>query len=95
MSAPPPNKPTDQAPTESPHRPGSDVPFYLILGVIGGVYVVLLLGMLLADVAYMVSSDSANVVALPAALEWARPAFRPVLPILALPQGADSPVSNA
>ena len=66
-----------------PHRPGSDVPFYLMLTVVGGTYVVLLVGMLLADVVYMVSSDSADVMPLPASLEWARPVARPVLPILA------------
>lgn len=35
-----------------PHRVPSDVPFYVILGVIGGTYVVLILAMLLADVVY-------------------------------------------
>ncbi len=77
------NKPTEQVTTDPPHCPGSDVPFYLMLGVIGGAYVVLLLGMLLADVSYMVTSNSADAMALPAVLEWARPALRPVLPILA------------
>lgn len=34
------------------HRVGSDVPFYLILSVIGGVYLLLIVLMLVADVAY-------------------------------------------
>jgi molybdate transport system permease protein len=52
------------------------------MGVIGGLYVVLLVGMLLADVAYMVSADRGGEVVLPAALEWARPALRTVSPII-------------
>lgn len=39
------------------HKVGSDLPFFVILAVIGGTYVVLLLGMLFADIAYMVQSD--------------------------------------
>ena len=41
--------------TSSPrsHQVGSDAPFYAILAVIGGTYVVLIAAMLLADVAYM------------------------------------------
>jgi molybdate transport system permease protein len=65
------------------HRVGSDLPFYLMLAVIGGTYVVLLVGMLLADVAYMVSSDAADRVVLPASIQWLRPMLRPMLPILA------------
>lgn len=45
---------------ESPaaeHRVGSDLPFFVILAVVGGTYVVLLLGLLIADVAYMVTAD--------------------------------------
>jgi molybdate transport system permease protein len=53
-----------------------------MLTVIGGVYVVLLVGMLVADVSYMVSSDSAETAAIPANWEWARPLLRPVLPIV-------------
>lgn len=64
------------------HRARADWPFYLIMGVIGGLYVVLLVGMLLADVAYMVSADRGGEVVLPAALEWARPALRTVSPII-------------
>jgi len=60
----------------------SDVPFYLMIAVIGGTYVVLLFGMLIADVAYMISSDSADAVRLPLSLEWLRPVLRPVLPML-------------
>lgn len=60
-----------------------DLPFYLMMAIIGGVYVVLLAGMLLADVCYMVSSESATSLSLPTWLEWARPVLRPGLPILA------------
>jgi molybdate transport system permease protein len=70
-------------PVDDLHRVGSDVPFYIMLAVIGGTYVLLLGGMLLADVAYVVSSNAADKVALPAALEWSRPVLRPALPILA------------
>jgi molybdate transport system permease protein len=38
-------------------RAGSDVPFYVILSVIGGTYVVLIVAMLLADAVYMFSGD--------------------------------------
>ncbi|MCA9197328.1 MAG: ABC transporter permease [Planctomycetales bacterium] len=64
-------------------KPPSAVPFYLMIGAIGGVYVVLLFGMLMADVAYMVSSDSAESLALPSWLEWSRNLLRPLLPIVA------------
>ncbi|TWU09679.1 Sulfate transport system permease protein CysW [Symmachiella macrocystis] len=64
------------------HRVGSDAPFFAMLGVIGGVYVLLLLGLLLADVSYMVNSDSADAVELSPTLEPWRPVLRPVLPIL-------------
>ena len=77
------NSDAEEASSSQAHRPKSDVPFYVILAVIGGTYVVLLLGMLLADVAYMVSSDAAGVVPLPGALEWSRPLLRPILPIIA------------
>ena len=39
-------------------RVRSDVPFYLILVVIGGTYVVLLLALLLADIAYMMGGEA-------------------------------------
>ncbi|MCA9178767.1 MAG: ABC transporter permease [Planctomycetales bacterium] len=54
-----------------------------MIAILGGTYVVLMLGMLVADIAYMLSSDSASTVALPGWLEWARQVLRPVLPILA------------
>jgi len=38
--------------TEPPHRPRSDVPFYAGLLALGGVYVVLLAGLLVADASY-------------------------------------------
>jgi molybdate transport system permease protein len=42
---------------EASHRVGSDVPFYVVLGTIGGVYVLLIVGLLVADVAYMMQGD--------------------------------------
>ena len=39
-------------------RAGSDVPFYVILSVIGGTYVVLILAMLVADVMYMAGAPT-------------------------------------
>lgn len=50
---------------------------------IGATYVILLVGMLLADVVYMTSSGASDQFALPGLLEWARPLLRPVLPIIA------------
>ena len=41
-----------------PFRVGSDLPFYLVLAVISGAYLVLLVGMLVADVAYMATSGA-------------------------------------
>ena len=64
------------------HRPPSDIPFYVMLGIIGGTYVVLLVGMLVADVVYMVTSDSGQALTLPATLNWLRPLLRPFLPLL-------------
>jgi molybdate transport system permease protein len=49
-----------------PRRVRSDVPFFIILSVIGGAYVLLILGMLAADAAYMVSGDPPRV----ASDEW-------------------------
>lgn len=76
------NNPTTTEESLPEHHPPSDIPFYMMLAVIGGLYVVLLVGMLLADVAYMISSDTGNTASLPQSLEWARPALRPVLAIL-------------
>ncbi len=39
--------------TQAEHKVGSDIPFFVILAVVGATYVVLLMGLLLADVAYM------------------------------------------
>lgn len=39
------------------HRVGSDVPFFVGLGVIGGVYVLLIVGMLVADASYTTAGD--------------------------------------
>ena len=46
--------------TTIPHRVGSDVPFYVVLGTIGGVYMLLILGLMVADVAYMAQGDSGH-----------------------------------
>jgi molybdate transport system permease protein len=73
----------ERPPDRPARRVGSDLPFFVMLAVVGGVYVLLLVGMLLADVAYMVSSNAADKVTLPALLEWARPVLRPALPIVA------------
>jgi len=43
---------SDEAAPPRPHHVASDVPFYVVLSVIGGTYVVLILAMLLADVVY-------------------------------------------
>jgi len=69
--------------SEGPYTPPSDLPFFLMLAVIGGAYLILLVGMLVADVAYMVSSDTADSAKLPESLEWSRPVLRVALPILA------------
>lgn len=42
----------------SPHRVASDIPFYVIMATIGGVYVLLIVSLLVADVAYMVTGES-------------------------------------
>ncbi len=70
-------------------RVGSDLPFYICFGVIGAAYVLLLVGLLVADVAYMVSSETAATLELPGGLEWARPLLSPVLPVLAAMRDAD------
>ena len=44
-------------PEGGPARVGSDVPFYLCFGVIGGAYVLLIGGMLLAEVGYTTPGD--------------------------------------
>lgn len=70
MKSSPPGTPSDQ-----PYRVGSDVPFYLVLGTIGGLYVLLIVGLLLADVAYMVqgtgNSPADATTGAPAAATWA------------------------
>lgn len=51
---------------ETPYQVRSDIPFYVILGTITGLYTLLILGLLLADVAYMVQGAKAqDVVASP------------------------------
>jgi molybdate transport system permease protein len=51
------NKPSANR-DQPPHRVASDVPFYAILGTIGGAYVLLIVLLLVADVAYMMQGES-------------------------------------
>ncbi len=46
---------------DAPHRVRSDLPFYLIMGIIGGTYVVLILALLGADAVYMVLGEPPQV----------------------------------
>ncbi|MEX0704822.1 MAG: ABC transporter permease [Planctomycetales bacterium] len=65
-----------------PRRIRTDGLFYALMGTIGGIYVVMLIGLLVADVAYMVTSEPERL-DLP---EWVRPhttVLRPVLPMIA------------
>jgi len=75
--------PRHREPPACLERTGSDAPFYIMMGVLGGVYVVLLIGLLVADVAYMAISKSGAEAVLPAGWEWLRPVLRPILAILA------------
>ena len=43
-------------------RKSSDIPFFLCLGIIGGTYVILIVGILLADIAYIFSADQSQAV---------------------------------
>lgn len=65
------------------HRVGSDMPFFLFFSIIGGSYILLLAGLLIADVSYMARSDRADTIELSEGLEVWRPVLRPILPILA------------
>lgn len=49
-------------PVSRPRRVRSDAPFYVILGVIGGTYVLLIVALLAADAAYMVTGEPSEVV---------------------------------
>lgn len=55
------NETERQTTTESPerrrHRVGSDIPFYSVMILIGSVYIVLLVGMLFADIGYLGRSE--------------------------------------
>lgn len=69
--------------SETPYRVGSDVPFYVIMGVIGATYIVFLVGLLGADVYYLYRSQTEKEVrnlASGTAESWML--ARPVLPIL-------------
>jgi molybdate transport system permease protein len=51
--ATPPSTPSESAtPPGRAHRAGSDLPFFLIMGLLGGSYVLLIVGLLVADIAY-------------------------------------------
>ena len=73
---------TSSVPEMRAHHVGSDAPFLILLGLVCAFYVLFLVGLLVADVAYMVTSDAADQVALPGWLEWARPLLRPILPMM-------------
>ncbi|GIT31850.1 MAG: hypothetical protein Ct9H300mP1_38960 [Planctomycetaceae bacterium] len=47
------------------------------------VYVLLLIGLLVGDVAYIATGNLADTVGLPGWLEWSRPALRPLLSMVA------------
>ena len=57
------------ASSSPPHRPRSDGWFYVALGVLGGFYIVMILALLLADLAYMATSDAAEPGGMPAAAQ--------------------------
>tara|TARA_B100000029_G_C17519129_1_gene939146 strand:- start:412 stop:1317 length:906 start_codon:yes stop_codon:yes gene_type:complete len=65
------------------HQPPSDKPFLVGLGLISSIYVLLLIGLLLGDIAYMATGNLADQVGLPGWLEWARTPLRPVLSMVA------------
>jgi molybdate transport system permease protein len=82
-------------PPPAAHVVGSDVPFKAIMFIIASTYVIMLAGMLIADFAYLATSDGADRIPVPASLwmhrpllqkyglEWAQPVARPFLTILA------------
>jgi len=53
-------EPTLNTPPADEHKVGSDIPFFVILGVVGGTYVVLLVGLLLADVYYTATAENTS-----------------------------------
>lgn len=67
---------------ESPEKPRSDVPFYVGLVVIGGTYVFLLFGMLLADFSYLALTDLRAEDVLPSGWQALGPLVRPLLPLV-------------
>ncbi len=71
------SEPTGKVEPAAEHKVGSDVPFFALLGVIGGTYVVLLVGLMVADVAYMTTADHTGT-------EW--DAIRPMLEALRKPE---------
>lgn len=68
--------------TDEDYRAPSDLLFYSALAVIGGTYIFLLVGMLVADLSYMATSDlTAADLPHPESV-WAKPGFQPVYPIV-------------
>jgi molybdate transport system permease protein len=66
MSEPPPATVLAAPPSSPPaHRAGSDVPFFLIMGGLGGSYVLLILGLLVADIAFTSPRHFADALAKP------------------------------
>lgn len=65
------------------YRPPTDKPFLAGLAVISSLYVILLVGLLAGDIAYLATGNLADTVQLPAWLDWARPALRPLLSMVA------------
>ncbi len=47
--------------SQSTHRPGSDIPFYVVMTGLGGVYIVLILAMLVADLSFTSLADLGRV----------------------------------
>ena len=68
---------------EQAYRPPSDTPFLVGLGIISSVYVLLLIGLLVGDVAYIATGNLADTVELPGWLEWSRTALRHLLSMVA------------
>jgi molybdate transport system permease protein len=67
-----------------PYRVASDLPFYIGLGTIAAAYILLIVGLLVADVAYMATGDSGKQVVAP---DWAK-RHPSLLPLVQNPIGA-------
>jgi molybdate transport system permease protein len=73
---------TREPQAEPQERPRSDVPFYIGLVVIGGTYVLLLFGMLLADFSYLALTDLRVEDVLSPGWSSLGPLVRPLLPLI-------------